>query len=175
MIATILIVIAALIAAILLAALFISKTYSIVRDIIILNNKREIFNYIRYLKNQDLYSKWVMTDPVMKKDFRGTDGTVGFVYAWDSENKSAGKGEQQIIDIQEDQSIDAEIRFEKPFVGIANTRISTETISEDHTKVTWSMKGEQKYPMNLMNLFIDKMLGKDLDISLKNLKNILEK
>ena len=102
MIATILIVIAALIAVILLAALFISKTYSIVRDIIILNNKREIFNYIRYLKNQDLYSKWVMTDPAMKKDFRGTDGTVGFVYAWDSENKSAGNGEQQIIDIQED-------------------------------------------------------------------------
>ncbi len=36
------------------------------------------------------------------------------------------------------------------------------------------MKGKSKYPMNLMNLFIDKMLGKDLTTSLSNLKNILE-
>ena len=37
------------------------------------------------------------------------------------------------------------------------------------------MDGNNKYPMNLMNPFIDNLLGKDLEISLATLKNILEK
>ncbi len=143
MIVNILIGIAALMAIILIAALLVSKKYSIKRDIVILKDKQEVFEYIRYLENQEAYSKWVMTDPGMKKELRGTDGSVGFVYAWDSKNKSAGKGEQEITGIREGQDIDAEIRFEKPFQGIAHTRMSTETIPEGHTKVIWSMNGVQ--------------------------------
>jgi hypothetical protein len=36
-----------------------------------------------------------------EKGIRGTDGTVGFVYGWDSKNKNAGKGEQEIMNITE--------------------------------------------------------------------------
>ena len=42
-------------------------------------------------------------------------------------------------------------------------------------KVVLGMEGNSKYPMNLMNLFMDNLLGKDLEISLSTLKNILEK
>ena len=174
MIVDILIGIAALIAIILIAALFISKKYRVESAITIKRNKQEVFDYIRYLKNQDFYSKWVMSDPAKKTDFRGTDGSVGFVYAWDSENKRAGKGEQEIVNIEENRNVDVEIRFERPFQGIAQTRMTTVSLPEDLTKVSWSMEGEQKYPMNLMNLFMGKMLVKDMDTSLTNLKHILE-
>ncbi len=174
MIINILIGIAALIALILFVALFVSRKYRVESDVVIKRNKGEVFDYIRYLKNQDFYSKWVMSDPHKKTEFRGTDGSTGFVYAWDSENKSAGKGEQEIVNIDEDQNVDVEIRFEKPFEGIAQTRMNTEGVSEGQTKVSWSMEGEQKYPMNLMNLFMGKMLVRDLNTSLINLKNILE-
>lgn len=156
-------------------ALFVNKEYTIQREITINKPKQEVFNYVRYLKNQDHYSKWVMTDPNMKKDFRGTDGTPGFVYAWDSKNKNAGKGEQEIKSITEGEKVDIEVRFEKPMQGIAYTPIETEAISENQTKVTWGMHGRSSYPMNIMNLFMDNMLGKDLETSLKNLKSILEK
>lgn len=175
MIVNILIVIAALIAIILILALVVPKKYHIESQIIIRKNKDEIFEYIRYLKNQDFYSKWVMSDPSKKTAFRGSDGSVGFVYAWDSQNKSAGKGEQEIISIQENKYLDIELRFEKPFEGIAQARMSTENIAEGQTKVTWSMEGEQKYPMNLMSLIMNKLLTKDLNTSLINLKNIIEK
>lgn len=92
-----------------------------------------------------------MTDPSMKKDFTGTDGTVGFAYAWDSKNKNAGKGEQEIMKIINGEIIDIEIRFEKPFAGIARTLIKTESLTENETKVIWGMEGKSKYPMNLMN------------------------
>ena len=116
-----------------------------------------------------------MADPNMKKEFKGTDGNIGFVYAWDSENKNVGKGEQEIIKLIEGERVDAEIRFIKPFEGIATTSMSIEQVSENQVKVAWVMNGRNKYPMNLMTPFIDNLLGKDLGLSLTNLKNILEK
>ena len=169
----ILIVIGALVALLLIAALFIKKEYNIVREITINKPKTEVFSYVKHLKNQDNYSKWVRMDPNMKKDFRGTDGTVGFIYAWDG-NKKAGKGEQEIKKIAEGERVDVEVRFEKPFEGIATAPIITEAISANETKVKWAMNGKSKYPLNFMNLFMDNMLGKDLETSLTTLKSILE-
>ena len=175
MIVKILLGIVAIIALLLIVALFVKKEYTIQREITINRPNREVFDYIKHLKNQDNFSKWVMTDPGMKKDFKGTDGTVGFVYAWDSQNKNAGKGEQEIMKIDEGKSIDVEVRFEKPFAGIAHTPFTTKSISANQTKVLWGMQGKNSYPMNLMNVFMSNILGKDLETSLKTLKGILEK
>jgi len=37
------------------------------------------------------------------------------------------------------------------------------------------MVGQNKYPMNLMNLIVPGMLGKDMEESLGNLKDVLER
>ena len=166
--------VAILIAVVLIIALFIKNEYSIEREIAINRPKQQVFDYVRYLKNQDDYSKWVMEDPNMRKDFKGVDGQVGFVYAWDGNDK-AGKGEQEIKKIAVGDNVDIEIRFIKPFEGIAQTNISTESLAENKTKVKWVMNGRSSYPMNLTNLFIDNILGKDLALSLNSLKAILEK
>ena len=129
---------------------------------------------MKYMNNQDYYRKWVRMDPHAKKEYRGTDGAVGFVYAWDSQNKQAGKGEQEIKSIIEGEKIDLEVRFERPFKNTARTPIFTETVSDNHTKVRWGMIGQSKYPMNLMNPLMDNLLGKDLEASLSDLKTILE-
>ncbi|MBA2563168.1 MAG: SRPBCC family protein [Chitinophagaceae bacterium] len=170
----ILIVVAIIIAIPLIIALFIKKEYAVEREITINKPKHDVFNYVRYLRHQDNYSKWVRMDPNMKKDFRGTDGTVGFVYAWDG-NKDAGKGEQEIKNITEGERVDIEVRFVKPFEGIATVPIITEAVTENQTKIKWGMKGKSLYPLNFMNLFMDGMLGKDMEVSLATLKSILEK
>jgi uncharacterized protein YndB with AHSA1/START domain len=173
---TILVIVAGLVALVLIIAAFTGKDYSIYRSIIIDTPRAEVFAYIRHLKNQDHYSKWVMVDPNMKKSYRGTDGTVGFVYAWDG-NKVAGKGEQEIKKITEGERIELEIRFERPFAGLARTPLATEAVTPGQTRVTWGMSSAMKYPMNAMLLFInmDKLLGKDLETSLSNLKANLER
>jgi uncharacterized protein YndB with AHSA1/START domain len=155
-------------------AIFIKEEYTIKKEITINKPKKEVFNYVRFIRNQDFYSKWVMTDPDMKKEFRGTDGTVGFVYGWDG-NKKAGKGEQEITRIADGEAIDLEVRFVRPFESVAKTPMKTESISQNQTKVTWGMEGKSKYPMNFMNLFLEGMIGKDLQTSLLNLKTILER
>jgi hypothetical protein len=171
----ILIVVVGIIALLLLIALFIKREYSIKREIAIGRSAMDIYDYIKFQKNQERYSKWVMADPNMKKKFTGTDGSIGFVYAWDSDNKDVGKGEQEIIKLVEGERVDSEIRFIKPFEGVANTSMIIEPMSENQVKVVWVMNGSNKYPMNLMVPFIDGLLGKDLQLSLSNLKNILEK
>jgi hypothetical protein len=172
---TILAVIGGIIALLLLVAAFVRKKYSVERSIIINKPSTEVFDYVRHIKNQDYYSKWVMTDPNMKKSFRGTDGTVGFVYAWNG-NKQAGEGEQEIVRIEEGKRVDTEVRFIRPFAAVGQTPMTLEPQSSNQTKVRWGMSSEMKYPMNIMLVLfgLENALGKDLEISLNNLKNILE-
>jgi hypothetical protein len=174
---TILIILAIIIVMILIIAAFISEDSIVEREIIINKSRNEVFSYIRYLKNQDYYSKWVMTDPGMKKEFRGTDGTVGFVYAWDSENKNAGKGEQEITKLSDGHSMECEIRFEKPFIGTSYAYFTTESVADEKTKVKWVFAGKLNYMMKIMHLLLNlkKMLGKDIEMSLNDLKSVLEK
>lgn len=115
-----------------------------------------------------------MTDPNMKKEFKGTDGTVGFIYGWNG-NKKAGEGEQEITTITEGKNIETEIRFVRPFKGLAYANLITESVSENQTKVSWANRSAMMYPMNIMVAMIEKMLAKDMDTSLLSLKNILEK
>jgi hypothetical protein len=170
---TFFIVIAIIIITPFILALFISKEFRVEKEIIINKSKQEVFNYIKFLKNQDHYNKWILTDPDMKKDFRGIDGTLGFVYAWDG--KQSGKGEEELKKISEGERIDIELRFIKPFEGIANAYQTTEQVSGNQTKVKWGMNCSNPYPRNFMNLLMKNIMGKDLVTSLTHLKTVLEK
>ncbi len=160
----------------LIVALFTKKEYQVEREITINKPQQDVFNYIKMLKNQPNYSKWAMEDPNAKMDYKGTDGTVGFVSAWESGNKKVGKGEQQITNITGSR-MDVALHFIKPFEGRANAYFSTDAISPTQTKVKWGMTGKMNYPMNFMLLVVnmDNMLGSDLSVGLTNLKNNLEK
>lgn len=169
----ILLTLAGIIALLVIIALFARKEYNIRRDITIQASQQQVFDYLKQLKNQDHFNKWVMVDPGMKREFIGTDGTVGFIYAWNG-NKQAGEGEQEIKRITEGKSIETEIRFKRPFVSVAYANLETESVSATQTKVSWSNKSAMVYPMNIMISMIEKMLAKDMDTSLAKLKTILE-
>ncbi len=158
-------------------ALFVKKEYAIEKEIIIDKPKNEVFNYIKYLKNQDNYSKWATMDPNVKNSFSGTDGTVGAIAGWDSEKDEVGKGEQEIKNIVEGEKIDLELRFFKPIEGTDNAYLKTESVSDSTTKVKWGYYGKMNYPINLLLLFMnfEKMIGDDFEFGLKKLKGILEK
>ena len=143
----ILLIIVVIIAIPFIVALFVKKEYTVQREVTINTSNDVVYNYVKYLKNQENYNKWVMTDPAMRKDLKGTDGTVGFVYAWDSDNKQVGKGEQEIIKLTEGREVDAEVRFKKPFEGIAQTTMTTESTGNNQTRVSWGMQGKSKYPI----------------------------
>lgn len=172
----ILIGLASIIALVLVAAIFVDGNYAVEREVTINRSKSEVFDYLKFLRNQDEFSKWASMDPNMKKDFRGTDGTVGFVSAWDSESDEVGKGEQEIIAIVEGERIDYELRFFAPFESTDQAYMITESAGMNQTTVKWGINGKMTYPMNVMLLFMDmeEMLGADLSEGLNNLKVKLE-
>jgi uncharacterized protein YndB with AHSA1/START domain len=160
---------------VLLLALFIKKDFMITKEVIINRPKDAVFNYLRLIRNQEQYSVWVMKDPNIKIIYTGTDGTAGFTSAWTSDDKNVGIGEQEIKKINEGQSMDVEIRFKKPFEATDYANTTVTAITDEQTKVVTTFTGKQKFPLNLMNLFMDKLIGKDMQQNLWNMKANLEK
>jgi hypothetical protein len=164
----------AIIALLLLIALFIKKEHFVQRNIIINAAQPTVFDYIKLLKNQETFNTNAMEDPNRNWEFRGTDGTVGYTIAWNG-NKKAGEGEKEIMKIVEGKSIETQIRFIKPMKAIGNAIMDTESLSSSQTKVIWSNSGTLNYPLNLLIPMLEKNVAKDMDKSLINLKTILEK
>ena len=163
----------AIIALVLITAAVVRKDYSIERSIVVNKPKSEVFPFVNSLKNQNGYSFWAAQDPNMKVEYRGEDGTVGFVSAWESE--TMGVGEQEIKGITEGEKVDLELRFKKPFEANANSFMSTQAESNNTTKVTWGMHSAVPYPMNIMLLFgLEKSLAEQIDYGLNGLKKNVE-
>ena len=170
----ILLVVAGIIALLLIIALFMEREHYVKREIIINAQRQKVFDYLKLLKNQDEFNKHAMAGPDRKREYKGTDWTVGYIYAWIG-NKNAGVGEKEIKNIIEGKRIETEIRFVKPMAATACIIMETESLSDNQTKVSWSNAGTLKYPLNIMIPMMEKMLPKEMDSSLSTLKNILEK
>lgn len=171
----ILLAIAGIITLLLIIALFMKKQHYVKREIIINAPLQKVFDFLRLLKNQEQFNKWATADkPNRKEEFKGTDGTVGFIYSW-SGDKSAGLGEKEIINIVEGKRIETEIRFIKPMRVSASVIFETESLPDNQTKVSLVNTGTLNYPLNLMIPMAEKKFPKDMDESLATLKSILEK
>src|SRR5690606_9045364 len=154
----------------LIVAAFLRKKFHSEGSVIINKPKQEVFNYIKYVKNQDNFGVWQLSDPDMQKTSEGTDGTVGFKYSWQSEK--LGKGAQVITNIIEGERMESNMFF-VDFNDDANkSYISVEEKSKDETLVKWGIEGETPYPWNFMSLFYS--MNDDFDKGLANLKEILE-
>jgi Polyketide cyclase / dehydrase and lipid transport len=173
----IIIALGSIVALLLIIGLFVKKDYTVGKEVIVNKSKSFVFDYLRFLKNQNKFSVWATMDPNMKTEYSGTDGTEGFVSAWDSENKNVGKGEQEILKIVNGERIDYEIRFIKPFASTSWANMIVASANENQTRVHWEFTGKMKYPTNLTLLFMnmEKMVGNDLEKGLQNLKTIMDK
>lgn len=129
------------------------------------------------LKAMDQWSPWNDLDPVMKKDWTGTTGQPGEKVCWDSKNKQAGKGCQELEKVDETgKRIDTKIKFLTPYESEANAYV-TVVPEGNGSKVTWGFTSEIPYPFTLMKLFMnmEKAVGKDYQKGLSRLKTLSEK
>lgn len=171
----ILLVLAGIIALILLIALVTKKDFSIEKEITINKPKQQVFDYLKFIRNQEHYSVWVMKDPNIKLVYTGTDGTIGFKSAWESNDKNVGVGEQEVTGLRDGESIEVVIRFKKPFEGTSHALTTVSALGNGQTRVTNLLYGKTKFPMNILHFLMDKFLSRDMQRNLDNLKSNLEK
>ena len=135
----------------------------------------KIFPLINDFHSWASWSPWEKLDPALKRTYSGTASGRGAVYEWEG-NKKVGQGRMEIVESSSSSKTTIKLDFLKPFEG-HNTAEFTLDRQGDSTTVTWVMNGRQPYMFKVMSLFfsMDKMIGKDFEAGLANLKSITEK
>lgn len=165
---------ASVIAITLIVMVLLPRAFTVEREITIARPAKEVYDYLKNLRNQPEFSTWSQLDPKMEKAFRGVDGSVGSVYAWSSNEKNVGIGELEVKSLEKNRRIEFEIRFTKPFVSTNPTVIELESIDNGETRIMQTYYGNLPYPMNALCSVIAKTIGDGMDSSLTNLKRVLE-
>ncbi|MNK04827.1 Polyketide cyclase / dehydrase and lipid transport [compost metagenome] len=174
MIIKIIVVIIAIVSVCMVIAMFSKSKYTLTREIIINRSVADVFDYVRYLKNQPEYNKWLLLDPNTKIGYKGQpDGSPGAILTFESKNSKAGKGEFEIKRVTAGERLDFEIRF---LAFTANGSIAAKALSPNSTRLTWIYNSGMNWPVNFMLLFMDmdKIIGNDIAESLRNIKRRLE-
>ncbi|MDX6326470.1 MAG: hypothetical protein QOK15_2824 [Nocardioidaceae bacterium] len=138
-------------------------TYTVERTRTIDTPLERVYPLIADFTQWTRWSPWEDLDPDLHRAYSGPDSGPGAVYAW-SGNRKAGAGRMEIASVEENQRVDIDLDFEKPFRSHARTSFLLRGAG-DRTEVTWRMTGDKPLLMRLMGplMSMDKFVGKDMD------------
>ena len=150
-------------------------SFAVQRSAVLQAPADRIFPLIEDFQQWARWSPWESRDPAMKRSFSGPTNGKGAIYAWDG-NKNVGSGRMEILDASSPKKIVIKLDFFKPFEG-HNTAEFTLSPQGAATNVNWLMHGPAPFMHRVMQVFMnfDKMIGKDFETGLANLKKLTEK
>ena len=133
-----------------------------------------IFALINDYRHWVSWSPYERLDPAMKRTYSGATQGKGAVYEWEG-NSKAGKGRMEIMESSPPSKITINLDFVKPFKA-HNIVVFTLQAEDNSTNVTWAMQGPSPYVTKVMGIFLDmdRMIGKDFETGLANMKAIAE-
>jgi hypothetical protein len=174
-IAIIAIVLAIAIAIVLILAATKPDTFSVQRAIAVNAPPDKIFAAISDFHRWTSWSPWENKDPAMQRTYSGAASGKGAVYGWEG-NKNVGSGRMEILEASTPSKIVIKLDFLKPFEA-HNIAEFTMLPQGDVTNVTWVMHGPAVFMSKVMQVFMNmhKMIGKDFETGLANLKSFTEK
>lgn len=172
---TIAIVLAVAIAAILILASTKPDTFRIERSAVINAPAERIFSVLSDFHQWGGWSPWETKDPDMKRTYGGPERGKGATYGWEGD-KNVGTGRMEILEANAPSKLAIKLDFFKPFEA-HNTAEFTMLPQGSGTNVHWVMHGPATFMSKVMQVFMDfdKMVGKDFESGLANLKKLTEK
>ena len=178
-IAIIAVVLAIAIAVVLILAATKPDTFSVRRAATVKAPPEKIFSLINDFHQWGTWSPWENKDPAMKRSYSGAESGKGAIYAWDG-NKNVGSGRMEILDASQPSKIVIKLDFFKPFEAHNTaefTMLPQGDASNAATDINWQMHGPAPFMSKVMQVFmnVDRMVGKDFEIGLANLKRLTEK
>ena len=129
----------------------------------------KIFPLIADFKSWTAWSPYEKKDPAMKRSYGAVTAGKGATYAWEGD-KNVGQGSMEVVE-SGPRKLLMKLDFLKPFEA-HNTAEFTLTPRGSTTDVTWAMHGPNLFIGKVMSLFVsmDRMVGKDFETGLANLK-----
>jgi hypothetical protein len=149
-------------------------TFRVQRTTVIEAPPEQIFPFIEDFRKYALWSPYEQVDPSMSRTYSGSNGGKGAVYEWDGKGK-AGKGRMEIAHTSPPLMAVIRLDFVRPF-GTQNIVEFTLRPEGSRTSVSWAMRGANPYIAKLIQLVVnmDRMVGKDFEAGLANLKALAE-
>ncbi|MGE0439984.1 MAG: SRPBCC family protein [Gemmatimonadales bacterium] len=171
---TALLIAAGVVAALLLFAATRPNTIEVRRSALIGAPAERIYALLDDFHRWPVWSPWEKLDPGMNRTHSGAASGKGAVYEW-SGNKKVGRGRMEILETAPAGRLVIKLDFFEPFESHNTTVFSLEAAGGG-TRVDWTMTGPNSFMGKLMGIFVnmDKMIGKDFDSGLANLKGAAE-
>jgi uncharacterized protein YndB with AHSA1/START domain len=169
------VVVVVLIAGVLILAATKPDTFRIQRAASIKAPPEKVFPLINDFNRWGAWSPWEKKDPTMKRTFGPATSGKGAVYAWEG-NKDVGQGRMEIVESVPPSQVAIALDFVRPFESHNIVEFRLEPKGES-TNVTWAMQGHTPYFAKIIHLFVnmDRMVGRDFEAGLANLKAAAEK
>jgi hypothetical protein len=165
---------AGVIGSILAIAAFRPATFHVEREATIDAPIDRIFPIIDDFHEWPNWSPWEKIDPAMHRTHSGATRGRGAIYAWQG-NKKVGSGRMEILESNPASGVKIKLDFIAPFEAhnIVDITLRAEA---GGTRVKWAMTGTNNFLFRVMGLFMsmDKMVGKDFEQGLANLKQLAE-
>lgn len=132
-----------------------------------------IFPLIADFRAWTRWSPWEKLDADLSRTYAGPDFGKGAVYSW--EGRKAGAGRMEILEASPGRRIVIQLAFLKPMRATNLAEFAFEPQAYGRTRLTWSMSGRHTVVTRLMHavLGFDKMVGKDFEAGLADLKAIV--
>ena len=150
-------------------------TFRVTRAAMIKAAPETLFPLIADFHEWGKWSPWEGRDPALKRTFSGAERGPGAVYAWDG-NRNVGAGRMEITRASAPSDVVIKLDFIKPFEG-HNVAEFTLSPQGGGTDVTWVMHGPAPFMSKVMQVFMnmDRMIGRDFEAGLANLKKVAER
>lgn len=174
MLKTVLLIVAAAIAALLIYAATKPDTFRLSRSATIAAPPDKVFALINDLRQFNTWNPFAKMEPTVAITYDATSAGVGGAYNWKGDK--TGEGRMQITESVPAQRVSAKLDFSKPFEAHNLVDFTVQPQGNGST-VTWAMHGPMPYLNRVMTIFfdMDKTVGKDFEGGLANLKALAEK
>ena len=157
----------------LIGGLLLTSKFSVSRNVQVAATPEKIYALVADPREWKKWSVWNQRDPAMSIEYSGPPSGAGAAWAWSS--KTEGDGKMTFTEVDAGKRVVYDLYF--PDFGTTSTGELRFEPNGGGTTVTWVMNGDMgKNPLfHWMALFADKMVGKDFEGGLSNLKSVAEK
>ena len=146
--------------------------FQITRSAVVSAPADVVFAQLNDFHNWDAWSPWAKLDPNMKVTHGTPASGNGAHFSWEGTGK-VGAGKLTITESRPNELVRCQLDFYKPF-RCTNSHEFVLKPEGSQTRVTWTMNGKSPFVFKLFLVFAscDRMMGKDLERGLANLKAV---
>jgi uncharacterized protein YndB with AHSA1/START domain len=155
-----------------LGSLLLSGDFKVTRSQLVAAPPERVYELVVDPRRWKEWSVWNRRDPAMQISYEGAASGVGAVWAWKSATE--GDGRMSFTAAEPARRLAYDLYF--PDFGTTSTGEITVAAEGSGTRETWSMASNMgSNPMfRWIALFADRMVGKDFDEGLAQLKQVAE-